>query len=232
MPRRLGRIPRPHEDPAGVLRRGRRHRGGGARQARQARQPGALRQRHRLAVDRARPRRLEVRSRRAAAGDSRKQRQQERPRARHRARASARTSPCASSRSGSAAIPAWPWSARPRPSPTRWRNGSTTEGLRRLHRACSRICPAGSTTSSTQRGAGIAAARPVPARIRGQDAARESRPAAAGEPVLLTAPFARIPVCRTASAASPMRPTAAAVQRSQQSPLEQRRDPGYASSQR
>ena len=69
-------------------------------QARQARQPGQLRQRDRLAVDRARHRRLEVRSRRAAAGHPREQRQQERPRARHRARPSATTSRCASSRSG------------------------------------------------------------------------------------------------------------------------------------
>ena len=37
------------------------------------------------------------------------------------------------------------------------------------------------------RGAGIAAARPVPPRIRRQDAARESRAAAAEEPVFLTA---------------------------------------------
>ena len=40
----------------------------GAREAREARQPGALRQRHRLAIDRARPRCLEIRSRWAAAG--------------------------------------------------------------------------------------------------------------------------------------------------------------------
>ena len=109
-----------------------------------------LRQRHRLAVDRARPRRLEVRSGRAAAGrHPGEQRLQERPRARHRAGASARTSPCASSRSAWAAIPALPWSARRRPSPTRWRNGWMTEGLRRLHRPCSPICPAGSTISAS-----------------------------------------------------------------------------------
>ena len=52
------------------------------------------------------------------------------------------------------------------------------------------------------RGAGIAAARPVPARVRRQDAARESRPAAAREPVFLTAAFPGMPVCRAASAAS------------------------------
>ena len=52
---KLGRNPRPHEDPARRLRRGRRQRGGGAGEAGQARQPRALRQRHRLALDRARP---------------------------------------------------------------------------------------------------------------------------------------------------------------------------------
>ena len=102
--RKLGRNPDHMKILPGLLRRGRRHGRGGARQARQARQPGELRQRHRLAVDRARPRRLEVRSGRAAARrHPREQRLQERPRARDRARPSARTSPCASSRSGSAA---------------------------------------------------------------------------------------------------------------------------------
>ena len=47
--------PRSHEDPAGLLRRRRRHGRGGEGQAREARQSGRLRQRHRLAVDRARP---------------------------------------------------------------------------------------------------------------------------------------------------------------------------------
>ena len=55
---KLGRDPRAHEDPAGALRRGRRHGRGGEGQARAARQPRPLRQRHRLPVDRARPRRL------------------------------------------------------------------------------------------------------------------------------------------------------------------------------
>ena len=44
----------PHQDPARLPRRRRRHGRGGAREAGAARQPGASRQRHRLAVDRAR----------------------------------------------------------------------------------------------------------------------------------------------------------------------------------
>ena len=51
---------------------------GGAGQTRQARQPRALRQRHRLAVDRARPRCVQIRSRRAAARHPRDQCQQDR----------------------------------------------------------------------------------------------------------------------------------------------------------
>ena len=73
--------PGPPEDPARRLRRGRRQRGGSAREAGAARQPRPLRQRHRLALDRARPRRLRLRSRRAAARHSRNQCQQERARA-------------------------------------------------------------------------------------------------------------------------------------------------------
>ena len=76
---KAGRDPRSPQDSAGLLRRGRRHRGGGTRQARQAGQSRALCQRHRLAFDRARPRRLQVRPRRALARYSRKQCQQERP---------------------------------------------------------------------------------------------------------------------------------------------------------
>ena len=115
----------------------------------QARQPRPLRQRHRLALDRARPRCLEVRSGRAAARDPREQPEQERPRARDRAGASARTSPCASSRSGSAAIRGSPWSAR---ADHRRRDGGMARDrrLRRLHRSCSPICPAGSTISAAR----------------------------------------------------------------------------------
>src|SRR5262249_38203970 len=80
-----GRSPKPPENSAGLFRRCRRHGGGGARQALAARQPRALRQRHRLALDRAWPRCLALRSRRAVAGNSRKQRQQERSAARDRA---------------------------------------------------------------------------------------------------------------------------------------------------
>ena len=64
-----------------------------------------LRQLDRLAVDRARQRRLEIRSRRTAAGDSRKQRLARAAASAPSPRPSARTSPCASSRSAWAAIP-------------------------------------------------------------------------------------------------------------------------------
>ena len=68
-----------------------------------------------------------------------------------------------------------------------------TEGSRRLQRDVP--LPARRARRFRRpRGAGIAAARPVPARIRRQDAARESRPAAAGEPVLLTVSTRGIPV--------------------------------------
>ena len=52
---KAGTLARPHQDPARRVRDRRRHRRGGARQARDARQPGLLRERHRLAVDRDRP---------------------------------------------------------------------------------------------------------------------------------------------------------------------------------
>ena len=58
---------RPHEDHAGVLRRRRRQHRRGASETGEARQPRPLRQRHRLAVDRARPRCFALRSRQAAA---------------------------------------------------------------------------------------------------------------------------------------------------------------------
>ena len=44
--------------------------------------------------------------------------------------------------------------------------------------------PGGLDDFVDQRGAGTAATRHVPPRIRGQDAARKSRPAAAGKPLL------------------------------------------------
>ena len=53
---------RASQDPARRAGRGRRQRGGGAREAGAARQPRALRQRHRLALDRARPRCVRIRS--------------------------------------------------------------------------------------------------------------------------------------------------------------------------
>ena len=59
---KLGRVARSHENPARLLRRGRRYGGGGEGKAGKARQSRQLRQRHRVAVDRARPRRLEIRS--------------------------------------------------------------------------------------------------------------------------------------------------------------------------
>ena len=76
--------PRPSEDPARRLRRRRRFARRGAGEAGLARQPGALRQRHRVAVDRARHRCVALRSGRAAARHPRNERQQERARARHR----------------------------------------------------------------------------------------------------------------------------------------------------
>ena len=72
-------LSRPSEDPARRVRRGRRHGRRGAREAGASRQPRALRQRHRVALDHARPRCVRLRSRRSAAGDSRDQCEQERP---------------------------------------------------------------------------------------------------------------------------------------------------------
>ncbi len=74
--------PRSHVDHAGVLRRARRDQGGSAQEARPARQQGQLRKRDRHAFDRARHRRIQVRSGQAAAGrHSGEQRLEERPRA-------------------------------------------------------------------------------------------------------------------------------------------------------
>ena len=64
---KAGRAPRAYEDHAGLFRRRRRHGRGSARQAGQARQPGLLRQCHRLTVDCARARCLALRSGQAAA---------------------------------------------------------------------------------------------------------------------------------------------------------------------
>ena len=119
---------RPHENPAGLLRRGRQHGFRGARQAAKARQLGRLRQRHRLAVGTsATTLRSSIRM-----GRCRKKSRKAMPqRADGNARSispSARTSPCGNSRSGLAVIPASRWSVRPRQSPTRWRNSSATEG--------------------------------------------------------------------------------------------------------
>ena len=72
---------RPPEDPARRLHHHRRFARRGEGEARQARQPGELRQRHRRALDRGRPGRAQVRSRRAIARDPRDQPEQERPRA-------------------------------------------------------------------------------------------------------------------------------------------------------
>ena len=115
---------RSYKNPAGMLRGDRRYSRRSARETGENRQPGPFRQRDRVAVDCPRPRRLEVRSRRAAARHSRKQRQQERARARHQdgraggpdgapARAAARRL----FRRGHGG-------GRPRPSPTKWQNGS------------------------------------------------------------------------------------------------------------
>ena len=115
--------PRPLEDLAGRLRRGRRQRRGGKGETRAARQPGALRQRDRLAVGDTGHRCVGLRSRRAVAADPRNQCEQERPSAAGRCSPRATSSRCASSRNASAAMAGCRSSARRRPSPTRWRNG-------------------------------------------------------------------------------------------------------------
>ena len=73
---------RAHENHAGLLRDCRRNGRGGAGQKSEARQPRPLRQRHRLALDRARTRRLAFRSGQAAARHPGKQCQQKRARPR------------------------------------------------------------------------------------------------------------------------------------------------------
>ena len=148
-PRREGRPqPRPPQDPARCARRGRRH----VDEAREKRARldslRALRQRHRLPLDRARPRCLRLRSGRPAARDSRDQRQQERTRTRDRA--------------GEAREP---HRAPARPAPRRLRRARLRRHARQHRRpdggmarrsaaatastSCSRICPKASTTSST-----------------------------------------------------------------------------------
>ena len=121
----------------------------GAGEARPARQQGELRQRHRLAVDRARPRRLEVRSGQAAARrHPREQRLGERPRARHRAR-QAREPDRAPARAAARRL------RRPRHGRHRQDRRRRDGGMARRPRpptaspSNSRICPAGSTSSAT-----------------------------------------------------------------------------------
>ena len=182
---RGARRPRPgrHQDPARRPGRGRRHGRGGAGQARPSRQPGALRQRHRLPVDRARRRRPRLRPGRPAAGDPGDRGQQERPRARHRPGAARGADGAAT---GAAAGRLWRArrsSARRPPSPTPWRNGwrpGACDGFNvmfphvpdGLDDFVDRVVP-----ELQRRGL-------FRTRIRGHDAARPSRPGAAGEPLL------------------------------------------------
>ncbi len=150
-PRREGgALTRSHQDPAGLLRRGRRHGRRGQGQAQQARQPGALRQRHRL---RSRSRsatmpRSSIPTVRCPTTSPRATPPRADASARSRS-ASAKISPCGSLRSGSAAATASPWSERPRPSPTRCRSGWRPRAPT-ASPCSSPTCPAGSTTSSTR----------------------------------------------------------------------------------
>ena len=141
--------PRAHDDHAGLLRHAGRDQGGGAEEARPARQQGELRQRHRLAVDRARPRRLEVRSGQAAARrHPGEQRLRERPRARHRAR-QAREPDRAPARAAAGRL------RRPRHGRHRQDRRRRDGGMARRPRpptaspSSSPICPARSTSSAT-----------------------------------------------------------------------------------
>ena len=178
-------IPRPSEDPAGRLRRGRRHAGRGAGQEAPARQPGPSRQRHRLAVDAARPsmprasiwtgrcpKSPRATPARAAASGSidlaRRENLTVRQLAQHRRRRLRRR---------------WRSSARPRRSPIRWRNGWSSGGCDGFN-VMFPYLPRRARRLRRPRGAGAAAARAFPARIRGRDAARKPRPAAAAEPLL------------------------------------------------
>ena len=161
--------PRPPEDPPRRLRRCRRHAGRSQTQTGLARQPGALRQRHRLALHRARPRRLDIRPGRPAARHPRKQRQPERPRTRHRPRPARK-----------------PHRPPTRPAPWRLcrphharhpRDDRRPDGGMAGHRGLGRLqrhvpVPARRPRRFRRsRGPGTAAPRPVPPRIRRQDAA-------------------------------------------------------------
>ena len=139
---------------------------GGAGEARAARQPGALRQRHRLAVDRARPRCLGLRSGRAAARDPRDQRQQERPRARHRLGEAREPDRAAARPARSAAMAASPLVGTPAMIADEMEEWLADGGLRRLQHHVP-LSARRARRLRRPRGAGTAAARAVPARIRG-----------------------------------------------------------------
>ncbi|CAA9512756.1 MAG: Nitrilotriacetate monooxygenase component A, partial [uncultured Solirubrobacteraceae bacterium] len=174
--------PRPPEDPARLLRRGGRDGGRGAGEAGAARRPRALRERGRVALDRARRGRFALRPGRAAARHPRNRGQQERAGAGDRAGAAG----------GADRAPARPAARRlSRPGhggdagDDRRRDGGVADDgrLRRVQRHVP--LPArrlGRLRRS--RGAGVAAAGAVPARVRRRDAARKPRPAPAREPVL------------------------------------------------
>src|SRR5712692_717117 len=160
-----------HQDSSGLLRGGRRHRRGGARQAREARQPRALRQRHRLLIDRARPRCVEIRSGRTVARHPREQRLKERPATGDRSR-QAREPHRAAARAA-ARRPFRPGDGRHAQDHRRPDGGMARDRrLRRLHRAVP-VPARRARRFRRQGGAGIAAARPIPARIPRQDLARK-----------------------------------------------------------
>ena len=166
----------------GALRRGRRHGRGGARQAGAARQPRPLRQCHRLALDRAGPRCVAASIRTARC-----------PRFRRPTPARAAASGPSSWRrregpDRAAARPAARRLCRPRlrrhAGDHRRPDGgmAVTEGSDGFN-VMFPYLPGRPRRLRRPRGAGIAAARPFPARVRRQDVARESRPAAPAKPV-------------------------------------------------
>ncbi len=147
---RLGRDPEHMKILPGCLRRGRRHGGGGAGEARPARQPGALRQRHRLALHRARPSTPRNSIPTARCRDiPESNAEQERPRARHR------PGP-AGGADGAPACPAarrlWRAGDGRHAGDDRRRDGGMAghRRLRRLQHPCFPSCPAASTISSTR----------------------------------------------------------------------------------
>ncbi|CAA9253329.1 MAG: Nitrilotriacetate monooxygenase component A, partial [uncultured Craurococcus sp.] len=176
--------PRPGapEAPPRLLRRSRRHGGGGAGEARPSRQPGPLRQRHRLPLHRPRHRCLDLRPGRPAAAHPRDQCQQDRPRAGHRPGRARRAD-------GPPARPA-PWRlCRPRhgrhAAHHRRRDGGLARGARRgrlQHHVP--LAPRRPRRFRRPRGAGAAAPRPLPPGVRGPDPARESRPPPSPQPLL------------------------------------------------